>query len=63
MSKRTDGAATEGENGKLTNSVLHEQMTEGVDDYDFRMKTRAKLLAAGAPVDALDRVLPEQSRT
>jgi hypothetical protein len=41
---------------------LQEQMVEGVDDYDFRMQTRAALLAAGVPVADLDRVLPEKPR-
>ena len=45
-----------------SDAALHEQMTEGVDDSDFRMQTRAKLLAAGIPVAALDRVLPEKPR-
>jgi hypothetical protein len=63
MTRKTDGAATVDKNGKLSSSALHEQMTEGVDDHDFRMKTRAKLLAAGVPVTALDSVLPEKPRT
>jgi hypothetical protein len=60
MPKETDSAATVDKNGNLSNSALHGQMTEGVDDHDFRMKTRAKLLAKGAPVAVLDRVLPEK---
>ena len=63
MSKKTDAAATVDKDGKVSNSALHEQMTEGVDDYDFRMQTRAKLLAAGVPVATLDRVLPEKPKT
>jgi hypothetical protein len=63
MSKKTDSAATVDKNGKLSNSALHEQMTEGVDDHDFRMQTRAKLLAKGVPIAALDSVLPEKPRT
>jgi hypothetical protein len=63
MNRKIDSAATVDKNGKLSNARLHEQMTEGVDDFDFRMKTRAKLLAAGVPVAALDRVLPENPRT
>jgi hypothetical protein len=53
-----DSAATLDKDGNVSNSRLHEQMTEGVDDYDFRMETRAKLLAQGVPISALDRVLP-----
>jgi hypothetical protein len=60
MSKKTDSAATVDKNGKLSNTVFHEQMTEGVDDHEFRMKTRAKLLAAGVAVAVLDSVLPEK---
>jgi hypothetical protein len=63
MSKKpTDSAATIGKDGKLSNARLHEQMTEGVDDYEFRMQTRAKLLARGVPVAALDMVLAEKPR-
>jgi hypothetical protein len=63
MNGKIDSAATVDKNGRLSNAQLHEQMTEGVEDYDFRMQTRAKLLAAGVPVAALDRVLPENPRT
>jgi hypothetical protein len=62
-SNRRDSAATVDKNGNLSNSRLHGQMTEGVDDYDFRMETRAKLLAQGVPVSALDRVLPLEPKT
>jgi hypothetical protein len=63
MRRKTDSSATVDENGELSNSDLHEQMTQGVDDYEFRMQTRAKLLEAGVPVADLDRVLPEKPRT
>jgi hypothetical protein len=56
--RRRDSAASLDKDGGVSNSRLHEQMTEGVDDYDFRMETRAKLLAQGVPISALDRVLP-----
>ena len=55
--KRTDGAAELDENGKPTNARLHEELTEGVDDYDIRMHTRQALLASGVPAEVLDRVL------
>ena len=58
-----DSAATIDKDGKLSNARLHEQMTEGVDDYDFRMQTRAKLLAQGVPVAHLDRLFPEKPQT
>jgi len=54
---RNDSVATIDNDGKVSNSRLHEQMTEGVDDYDFRMQTRAKLLAGGVPASVLDSVL------
>jgi hypothetical protein len=44
MSKKLkDSASTIGENGKLSNDRLHEQMTENVTDADFRAQTRARL--------------------
>jgi hypothetical protein len=49
--------------GTFSDYPLQEQMVEGVDDYDFRMQTRAKLLAAGVPIADLDKVLPEKPRT
>ena len=63
MSRNIDSAATVDKNGKLSNARLHEQMTEGVDDYEFRMQTRAKLLALGVPVADLDRLFPDKPRT
>jgi hypothetical protein len=58
-SNRPDSAATVDKDRNLSNSRLHEQMTEGVDEYDFRMETRAKLLAQGVPVSALGQVQRE----
>jgi hypothetical protein len=49
--------------GVYSDAALHEQLTEGVDDSDFRMETRAKLLAQGVPSSALDRVLPVSSKS
>jgi hypothetical protein len=49
--------------GGYSDAALHEQLTEGVDDSDFRMETRAKLLAQGVPISALDRVLPVRSKS
>jgi len=40
-----ESAATIGKDGKLSNARLREQATEDVDDYYFRMQTRAELLA------------------
>jgi hypothetical protein len=55
--KAKDGVAEVGENGELTNARLHEELTEGADDHDFRMQTRKKLLDVGVPLEALNRVL------
>jgi hypothetical protein len=56
MSRNIDSAATVDKNGKLSNARLHEQMTEGVDDTEFRMKTKAKMRARGIPEEDLDRL-------
>lgn len=55
--KGKDGIAHIGASGELTNARLHEELTEGVDDSDLRMRTRKTLLDAGVPIEALDRVL------
>ena len=57
--KRRDAACVQNPNGSLSNAVLHEQMTEGVDDSDIRAQTRLKLLAAGVPAADLNRVFPD----
>jgi hypothetical protein len=56
--KRRDSACFVAVDGSLSNALLHEQMIKGVDDHDFRMQTRAELLAAGVPITVLDSVLP-----
>lgn len=43
--------------GTYSDAALHEELTAGVDDSDFRARTRAILLAAGLSEAALDRVL------
>jgi hypothetical protein len=40
--------------GTYSADALHEQMTAGVDDSDFRAKTRATLHAKGIPATALN---------
>jgi hypothetical protein len=45
----TDGAASIDKDGNISNARGHEQMTEGVDDPEFRLETRRKMLAAGIP--------------
>ena len=44
--------------GSFSANALHEQMTEGADDSDFRAETRAKLHAQGVPAAALNRLFP-----
>jgi len=56
MTKQTDAAAVLVD-GKLTNARLHEQMTEGVHDEDFRQQTKKKLEKAGVPKEDLDRLI------
>jgi hypothetical protein len=57
--KPRDSAATIDEDGNLSNSRLHEQMTEGVDDSDIRARTRAALHAKGIPAAALNGLFPD----
>jgi hypothetical protein len=58
-----DSAAEVGEDGKPTNARLHEEMVAGVDDHDFRMQTKKRLLAAGLPEAALERLLGPSKAT
>jgi hypothetical protein len=46
-------------NGTYSDAAIHEQMTAGVDDSDFRAETRAKLHAKGVPAAALNSVFPD----
>ncbi len=45
--------------GTYSADALHEQMTAGVDDSDFRAETRAKLHAKGIPAAALNGLFPD----
>ncbi len=58
-SKMTDSAASIEKDGKISNARLHEQMTDGVDDLDFRLESKRKLLAAGVPKEDLDRLIED----
>jgi hypothetical protein len=55
-----DAACVVNADGTLSNAELHEQMTEGVDDSDFRAKTRSWLLAKGVPAEVLTRVFSDR---
>jgi hypothetical protein len=57
--KLRDSAATIDKDGNLSNARLHEQMTEGVGDSDFRAKTRLSLLAKGIPAEKLNGLFPD----
>jgi len=56
-SRRSDGVCVVDADGSLSNSALHEQMTDGTDDSDIRARTRTELLAAGVSMTDLDRVM------
>ena len=55
---KTDAAVVVSSDGHRSNARLHEQMTEGVNDYEFRLRTRRLLEADGVSKEDLDRVLP-----
>jgi hypothetical protein len=58
-SKRGGEACIQLPDGSFSDAALHEQLTEGVDDCDFRAGTRAKLHAQGVPAAALNRLFPD----
>ena len=47
--------------GKVSAYPLHQQMVEGVDDSDFRARTRQRLLARGLKPDQIDGLFPDLS--
>ncbi len=61
-SKMTDSAASIDKDGKISDARLHEQMTDGVDDIDFRLESKRKLLAAGVPKEDLDRLIEDPKK-
>jgi hypothetical protein len=46
--------------GSYSDDEIHELMTAGVDDYDCRLQTRRRLIAAGVPIADMDRLIPEK---
>jgi hypothetical protein len=56
---RRDSACVIDADGSISAAALHEALTEGVDDRQFRVKTRVKLLREGVPAADLDRLLPK----
>jgi hypothetical protein len=63
LKKVKDDVAEIGENSKLTNARVHEELTKGVDGHDFRVQTGERLLDSGVPLEALNRLLePSVSR-
>jgi hypothetical protein len=57
--KSGDECCVRNPDGSYTDSRLHEQMTEGVDDRHIRARTRATLLENGSPRSALNGLFPD----
>ena len=57
MNKASDSAAFVDSSGEHSNALLHEQMTQGVHDHDFRLQTKKKLIALGVPQEDMDRLI------
>jgi hypothetical protein len=57
MAQKSDAAVVRLPDGQLTNARLHEQLTEGVNDHDLRMRTKQVLADAGVPLQVLERLL------
>jgi hypothetical protein len=45
--------------GTVSDRSLHEQMMEGVDDSEFRARSRQKLLERGLKPEQVDRFFPD----
>lgn len=58
MAQKSDAAVVMLADGKRTNARLHEQMTEGVDDREIRLRTKKILYDSGVPMSVLDKLLP-----
>jgi hypothetical protein len=61
--RRKDSACVSHAAGSVSSAALHEAMTEGVDDREFQLKTRAKLLLKGTPASALNMLLPKPNES
>jgi hypothetical protein len=51
--------------GTVSDRSLHEQVLEGVDDSDFRVRSGRRMLELGVPREVVDRLyldLPPESR-
>ena len=57
--KKKDAVRVRLSDGTLSADRLHEQMCEGVDDSDFRAKTRQVLLQKGLTRQQLDGLFPD----
>lgn len=58
MDKRKQDSAVEVDaQGIKTNTRLHQELTEGVNDHDFRMQDKAALIKAGVPKTVMDRLI------
>ena len=46
--------------GSVSADALVEEMLAGVDDYDFCMQDKARLIANGVPKEVMERLIPEK---
>ncbi len=46
--------------GSVSADALVEEMLAGVDDYDFCMQDKARLIKDGVPKAVMDRLIPEK---
>jgi hypothetical protein len=53
-----DSACTVDVDGNVSNSWLHDQMLKGLDDEEFRQKTRQHLIDLGMTPEEMDSLIP-----
>lgn len=58
--RRSGEGCTRLPDGSVSADALVEQMLAGVDDYDFCMQDKARLIARGVPKAVADRLIPEE---
>lgn len=57
--KRGGEVCVRNADGTYSDTAIHEQIMAGVDDSDFRAKTRLRLLAKGIPAENLNGLFPD----
>ena len=57
-SKPQDAACERDDDGVVSNSLLHQELVEGVNDHDFCLQDRAQLIANGLPEDIARSLIP-----